>query len=407
MADQLNVQGAVAAPLSLTTLALASEFAPVAVTLVNGDVYGGVSVYSLLTAAQFLYPTGATVKNGSLRDYVTATAASGSQVLLSEGEIDPGFGGAASTDIIAYQRNNVVISPELIVPGDVNGGIGGRDLSGVVALSVGIAAIPAALPGQPSAPPLMVSGDVGTPANPYTAASLQQVGAVQQTDTFAAGTAKTTTTFTGASLQSVLNSAGVSNVQASDQYITATGSDGYGVVYSRAEIDPATRTAPTALIAYNDGSGVVPSVGGVGGALRTTAPGDAKGGRYVSNLADVAVARPQEDTVFSLFEGAFNRAPDSAGSAAWSSYLASGASIFAAAQGLLGSAEFQTDGGAAFDNSGFVNRLYQGDLGRAPDAAGLAAWKGLLDGGATRANVLAYFASTPEVTLHAAMVKPT
>ena len=142
-------------------------------------------------------------------------------------------------------------------------------------------------------------------------------------------------------------------------------------MYSRAEIDPATRTAPTALIAYNDGSGASPSVGGVSGALRTTAPGDAKGGRYISNLANVAVARPQEDTVFSLFQGALNRAPDSSGSAAWSSYLASGGNIFAAAQGLLGSAEFQNDGGAALDNSGFVNCLYQAISGALRTQRGL------------------------------------
>ena len=74
-------------------------------------------------------------------------------------------------------------------------------------------------------------------------------------------------------------------------------SGGYGVVYSEGEIDAGVRTSSTALIAYYDGKGTSLSLGDVSSALRTTVPGNSKGGRYLSNLANVAVATPNSDTV--------------------------------------------------------------------------------------------------------------
>lgn len=399
MSGTLSVTGAVSDSVSLTLSMLEASYTPVTVTIgsgANAATYTGASVYSLISGANFLYPTGSSIKNGFLRDYIAVSAASGAQVVLSEGEIDPSFGGKATTDIIAYARNGVAIAPELIVPGDLGGGLGVRDISDVTGLSVGTAAVPAAS----SASSLTVTGDVSIPNSVYTAAALQQIGSVSQTDSFLAGSTATTTTFTGAPLASVLASAGQSPVNPLDDYVVATGSDDYGVVYSDGEIDPAIRGTPSALVAYNDGSGTFPSVGGVSGALRSTAPDDSKGGRYVSTLNQVSVATPNNDAVLRLYEGALGRAPEAAGSAFWSGLLDDGTMLTQAAQGILQSAEFQADGGAALNAAGFVNRLYADALGRSSDPSGFSFWTGLLNGGVSQAAVLAGFTSTAEAVLH-------
>ena len=399
MSGALSVTGAVTTPVAITPSVLAASYTPVTVTIgsgANAATFVGASVYSLISGAQFLYPTSA--KNGFLEDYIAVTGANGAQVVLSEGEIDPAFGGKSSTDIIAYSENGVAIAPELIVPGDVNGGIGGRDITGVTNLAVGIAALPSALPGTPAAPSVTLSGDLTPSANPYTIGTFEHLGATTQTDTFLAGAASTTTTFTGAPLSSVLASAGLS--QSLDDYVVATGSDGYGVVYSDGEINPATRANPTALVAYNDGSGPFPSVGGVSDALRTTAPGDSKGGRYVSMLDSISVATPSNDAVLRLYEGTLGRAPDASGSAYWSALLDAGSTLAQVAQGILQSSEFIAEGGNSLSNAGFVAQLYQDDLGRSADAAGASFWTGLLNGGTSRAAVTAGFSSTAEAIGH-------
>jgi hypothetical protein len=405
MSGALNVTGAVTAPVAITPDVLAASYTPVTVTIGSGstaETYVGASVYSLISSAGFLYPPAA--KNGFLEDYIAVTGANGAQVVLSEGEIDPNFGGKSSTDIIAYSENGVAIAPTLIVPGDIDGGIGGRDISGVSNLAVGIAALPGALPGTPAAPPLTLSGDLTPPSNPYTVATVEQLGATVQTDSFLSGATPTTTTFTGASLSSVLNSAGVNPSQALNDYVVATGSDGYGVVYSEGEINPAVRASPTALVAYNDGSGSFPSVGKVTDALRTTAPGDSKGGRYVSNLDSISVATPSNDAVLRVYEGALGRAADASGSAFWSGLLDDGTTLAQVAQGILQSSEFIAEGGNSLSNAGFVAQLYQNEMGRSADASGASFWTGLLDGGASRAVVLAGFSSTAEAVVHNAAV---
>ncbi|HVA47496.1 MAG TPA: DUF4214 domain-containing protein [Pirellulales bacterium] len=63
--------------------------------------------------------------------------------------------------------------------------------------------------------------------------------------------------------------------------------------------------------------------------------------------------------------------------------------------GILDSQEFFNDAGDT--NDGFVTLLYQRVLGRAPDAAGLGYWTGLLDSGMlTRSQVAAGFESSAE-----------
>ncbi len=400
MSGSISIAGDVGTVGTITAASLASNYTPITVTAgSDGATYVGASVYSILSGAQFLYPTGS-VKNGFLLDYVALTGANGAQTLLSEGEVDPSFGGKSSTDIIATSRNGMAIAPQLIVPGDLNGGIGGRDVAGVTNLLVGTAGTPAAISGTPAVVPLTVTGHVSNPATSYTAASLQKLGQSTQTDTFLSGTTPSTTAFTGVPLSTVVGTAGLPSGLAQDDYVVATGSDGYGVVYSEGEIDPAVRTSPTALIAYYDGKGTSPSLGGVPGALRTTSPMDAKGGRYVSNLANVAVATPNTDTVYRLYEAALGRAPDAGGGAFWSGLLDHGTTMSQVALGLLQSAESQTFYAGAGGNAGFVTGLYQSVLGRAPEAGGSNFWTGLLANGTSRADVTVGFTTTAEALLH-------
>jgi Ca2+-binding RTX toxin-like protein len=274
----LSITGSVKKSLNVTDASLASNFGPVSVT-VGGATYTGASVYSIASAAGLVYPS--SVKNGQLLDYLQVTGASGSQVVLSEGEIDPSFGGASSTDIIAYSENGASIAPTLIVPSDQGTDV--RSTQDVLNITVGTATVPSSAVSSASPAPLTVSGAVSTPQTD-SLAQVEALGTITQTDTFLQGTTPMTYTFTGASLASVLQAAGPTSSNLLDSYVVAAGSDGYAVVYSGGEIENGT-----ILVAYNDGTGTFPSVGGVAGAYRTTAPADSKGGRYVSILDTLAL----------------------------------------------------------------------------------------------------------------------
>jgi hypothetical protein len=99
--------------------------------------------------------------------------------------------------------------------------------------------------------------------------------------------------------------------------------------------------------------------------------------------------------VYRLYEGALGRAPDQVGLATWTNLLNTGTPLQTAADGFVGSAEFQTRYGA-LDNTQFVTLLYNNVLHRAPDQGGLNAWVGELNGGVTRAQVLLGFTESSE-----------
>ncbi len=291
-----SVTGAVTTPLTgLDATTLASDFTPVTININEGGqtvTYAGVSLYNLINTAKFQFP-GAPVKNGFLRDYVLVTGSGGESVVVAEGEIDPGFGGAvaALTDIVAYQRDGTTIAPTLILPGDVNGSIGGRDIVDIASIQVATASVPTP-PAVTNPPPTVtLNGNVTTPGTSYTVAQVQALTVSAQTDTFLQGSTPKTFTFTGTPLLTLLNSNGLTDTTSlMDDYIVATGSDGYGIVYSMGEIDPNFRSGNVALVAYDDGTGAFPSISGGSGLLRTTAPFDSKGGRYVSNLETISVS---------------------------------------------------------------------------------------------------------------------
>jgi hypothetical protein len=111
-------------------------------------------------------------------------------------------------------------------------------------------------------------------------------------------------------------------------------------------------------------------------------------GLWVQDGAAAEIAR--------LYDTAFSRLPDITGLAYWTSALEHGTTLTQAAQGFIGSAEFQATYGA-LDNSGFVSQLYSNVLHRAPDAGGLAYWVSLLATGQdTRAQVVVGFSESPE-----------
>lgn len=105
--------------------------------------------------------------------------------------------------------------------------------------------------------------------------------------------------------------------------------------------------------------------------------------------------------VYRLYQAALDRAPDYAGFASWFGMLDNnGGSVQDVAKSFVNSAEFRAKYGA-LSNTQFVTQLYANVLDRAPDAAGLAAWVGALDGGMSRADLLLGFSDSAEMRANA------
>ena len=152
-------------------------------------------------------------------------------------------------------------------------------------------AVPAAFAAGASTS-VVVSGAVDHPTN-YTAATLGALPQVTQTDTFLAGTTPQTHTWTGPTLWSAISATGLQTAPGVkndilNRYVLATGTDGYRVVYSLGELNPAFGNRADLVATQETLGGKTAPLGGDGFA-RTTAPGDVKGGRYVSNLASLTV----------------------------------------------------------------------------------------------------------------------
>ena len=137
-----------------------------------------------------------------------------------------------------------------------------------------------------------VGGAVDHPAT-LGAAALQALPPVTQTDVFTSGSASQTHVYTGPSLWSVVNAAGIQVTPGVkndllDRYVLATGTDGYRVVFSMGELSPAFGNRPDLVATQETIAGKTAPLA-ADGLARVTAPGDAKGGRYVSNLASLTV----------------------------------------------------------------------------------------------------------------------
>ena len=140
---------------------------------------------------------------------------------------------------------------------------------------------------------LTVSGIVQNPAT-YNSASLSALPSpITQTDAFLSGSTPQTHVYTGASLWNLLNAANVIVQPAVkndilSKIVLVTGSDGYKTVFSLGELDPNFGNRPD-LLAYAETINKVQAPLGSDGFARVTAPGDVKGGRYVSNVAGLDV----------------------------------------------------------------------------------------------------------------------
>jgi len=100
---------------------------------------------------------------------------------------------------------------------------------------------------------------------------------------------------------------------------------------------------------------------------------------------------------YRIYQAAFNRKPDAAGLKYWVVVRDKGASLDAIAGGFIASAEFSALYGSNLTHEQYVAKLYNNVLHRAYEQAGFDYWTGLLNQGRlTRAQVLAYFADSPE-----------
>ena len=256
------------------------------------DTYTGIRLWDLLSDAGGATVTSA--KNDILSKYVVATGSDGYKAVFSLGEIDPNFG--AQPVMVAYADIVGQLGAQgsdglarMVVPGDR---AGGRYVSDLVKLDV--RSLPEPRPSGPGgiSDQLTLSGDVADPSivTPATLAALNQ--STTENATYFSGAGKVTDTYTGVSLWTLIQDAGLLTDPSIKNDllrfgVVATGSDGYRAFISLGEIDPAFGNQPD-LVAYTDTGGQLgPS--GQDGALRLIVPGDHAGGRYVSNLTGLQI----------------------------------------------------------------------------------------------------------------------
>ena len=127
----------------------------------------------------------------------------------------------------------------------------------------------------------------------YDAEALGSLPKITQSVSYSSGSGMQHHAYAGASLWGVLDRSGISTTPGVkndllNRYVLATGSDGYKVVFSLGELNPGFGNRPD-LLAYAEqiGGDWVPLTSD--GFVRVTAPGDVKGGRYVSNLVNLDV----------------------------------------------------------------------------------------------------------------------
>ena len=98
---------------------------------------------------------------------------------------------------------------------------------------------------------------------------------------------------------------------------------------------------------------------------------------------------------FRLYQATLDRAPDVGGFGFWTDKLAGGSAYLDAITGFVQSPEFQATYGTLSDEA-FVELLYNNVLDRPSNAGGKTFWMDFLDGGASREEVVAKFAESPE-----------
>jgi hypothetical protein len=185
---------------------------------------------------------------------------------------------------VAYQQTGggLLAAPELVVAGGA-----GRDLTNLTNLQVlSVAALPNGSGGQSTS--VKLSGAVTDPAT-YTAAVLA-ANFTPVTETVAGDG------YTGVPLWTFIDS---SDGNVTGQMVVTQATDGYEVVYSLAELDPALGGNPNDLLPYADTGGNFPG----DGIARTILPGDNAHGRWVSNVDAIIVTDVPEPASLMLLAG--------------------------------------------------------------------------------------------------------
>ncbi len=103
-----------------------------------------------------------------------------------------------------------------------------------------------------------------------------------------------------------------------------------------------------------------------------------------------------------LYDATLDRLPDAAGLATWVGIMDGGMTVSQVVAAFVGSPEFANRFGA-LSNQAFVELMYQTCLNRAGDASGVGYWTGQLNGGASRVSVVLAFSESPE---HIALTAP-
>jgi hypothetical protein len=239
-------------------------------------------IYGAITT---ITPAGDNGKNAILRYYVLATSSGGSQSLISLGEIDPNFTGSTTPDLVTFAGNTASLA--FTLPGAV-----GRDIIGLTSLQ--LLSVPA-LPQVMSAPPsssVTLAGNISYPgAYTFQGADPQDVNPITET--------VNGDTYTGPPLFALIDP---SDPNTLNQYVVTAGTDGYEVLFSLAELDPAfgasTAVNEVDLVPYADTNGDFPN----DGLARVILPGDTPyaHGRWVSNLELIDVAAVPEPATSAL-----------------------------------------------------------------------------------------------------------
>lgn len=179
------------------------------------------------------------------------------------------------------------------------GGGGGNNAGVFIPVVPAPAPAPAPVPAPPAPPPaaapsVQLGGAIDRPAL-VTEADLAARTPITQTVNFSSGSGPQTHIYTGAGLWPLLSDAGIQLDAARkndvlSRYLLATGADGYKVVFALGELSPDFGNKQSVLAYAETTAGVSAPLGTTDGPFRVTAPGDVKGGRYVSNLVRLDVA---------------------------------------------------------------------------------------------------------------------
>jgi hypothetical protein len=229
----------------------------------------GYSVWGLLGTVTTTTPPGDNGKNAILRYYVLATGTNGNQSLISLGEIDPTFSGTATPDLVTFSGNTASLA--FTLPGAA-----GRDVTNLASLQLlSVPALPQVTNPQPSTS-VTLAGNVSFPGTyTFQGSDPQNVPAITET--------VNGDTYTGPPLFTLIDP---SDPNILNQYVVTAGTDGYEVLFSLAELDPAfgasTAINQVDLVPYADTGGNFPA----DGIARIITPGDTPfaHGRWVSNL---------------------------------------------------------------------------------------------------------------------------